>query len=265
MAIPKNTFVLVEYTIRVKDTNELVDTTLENIAKKEGRYDPEKVYEPILVIVGEGRLIPGFEEHIEQNGEVGKELTVEIPPEKAYGPRDPSKVRVLNARELLRSGIVPEVGKIIEIGGNVGVIRAISGGRVLVDFNHPLAGKTLICTYKIVKILEDDTEKIRYLLHRRYRRVPPDRFAVVIDEKEKTVTIEIPREIYFDKDIQIVKALVAEEIYKYIGKYDTVVYLERFKRATEAPREAKEETEVEPKQEQIQKQVEEATSSQQQS
>ncbi len=263
MAIPKNTFVLIEYTIRVKDTNELVDTTLEDVAKKEGRYDPEKVYEPILVIVGEGRLIPGFEEHIEQSGEVGKGLTVEIPPEKAYGARDPSKVKVLNARELLRSGIVPEVGKIIEIGGNVGVIRAISGGRVLVDFNHPLAGKTLICTYKIVKILEDDIEKIRYLLHRRYRRIPPDRFTVVIDENERRVTIEIPREIYFDRDIQIVKALVAEEIYKYIGKYDTVVYIEKFRRAAEASREAKgETTKTESEQEQVQEQVKETTSNQ---
>ncbi len=252
MAIPRNTFVLVEYTIRVRDTNELVDTTLEDIAKKEGRYDPEKVYEPILVIVGEGRLIPGFEEHIEQSGEVGKELTVEIPPEKAYGLRDPSKVKVLNARELLRSGIVPEIGKIIEVGGSVGVIKAISGGRVLVDFNHPLAGKTLICTYKIVKILDDDVEKIRYLLHRRYRRIPPDRFTIVIDENERKITIGIPREIYFDKDIQIVKALVAEEIYKYIGKYDTVVYIEEFRRGAEASKETEDETtKAESKQEQV--------------
>ncbi|HID80392.1 MAG TPA: peptidylprolyl isomerase [Ignisphaera sp.] len=230
MAISKNTFILVDYTIRVKDTNELVDTTIEEIAKRENKYDPEKVYAPILVIVGEGRLIPGFEEHIESSGEVGKEFTIEIPPEKAYGHRDPSKVKVLNARELLRNGVVPEVGKVVEIGGNIGIIRAVSGGRVLIDFNHPLAGKTLICTYKILKIIEDDAEKIRYLLHRRYRRMAPERFIVITDENEKKVTIELPREIYFDRDIQIVKALVAEEIYKYIGKYDTVIYVEKFSR-----------------------------------
>ena len=234
MAISKNTFILIDYIIRVKDTNELIDTTIEEIAKKESKYDPEKVYAPILVIVGEGRLIPGFEEHIENSGEVGKEFTIEIPPEKAYGHRDPSKVKILNARELLRNRVVPEVGKVIEIGGNVGVIRAISGGRVLIDFNHPLAGKTLLCTYKILKVIEDDAEKIRYLLHRRYRRVAPERFAVVTDEHEKKVTIELPHEIYFDKDIQIVKALVVEEIYKYIGKYDTIIYVEKFSRAATA-------------------------------
>lgn len=234
MAISKNTFILVDYIIRVKDTNELIDTTIEEIAKKENKYDPERVYAPVLVIVGEGRLIPGFEEHIENSGEVNKEFTIEIPPEKAYGHRDPSKVKILNARELLRNGVVPEVGKVVEIGGSIGVIRAISGGRVLIDFNHPLAGKTLLCTYKILKVIEDDVEKIRYLLHRRYRRMTPERFVVVTDENEKKVMIELPREIYFDKDLQIVKALVAEEIYRYIGKYDTVIYVEKFSRTVTA-------------------------------
>ena len=234
MAISKNTFILVDYIVRVKDTNELIDTTIEEIAKKENKYDPERVYAPVLVIVGEGRLIPGFEEHIEKSGEVSKEFTIEIPPEKAYGHRDPSKVKILNARELLRNGVVPEVGKVVEIGGNIGVIRAISGGRVLIDFNHPLAGKTLLCTYKILRVIEDDVEKIRYLLHRRYRRMTPERFVVETDENEKRVMIELPREIYFDKDLQIVKALVAEEIYRYIGKYDTVIYVEKFSRAVTA-------------------------------
>ncbi len=242
MAIPKNSFVLVDYVLRIKDTGELVDTTIADIAMKEGKYSEDRVYEPLLVIVGEGRIIPGLEEHIEKFGELGKEFTVEIPPEKAYGPRDPNKVKIVNARDLLRQGIVPEVGKVVEIGNNIGVIKAVSGGRVLIDFNHPLAGKTLVCTYRIVKILEDDKEKIQYLLHRRYRRIPPERFVVIVNENERSVTIEIPQEVFFDKDIQIVKAIVAEEIYRYIGKYDTVSYVERIRRRGIVETSPKEET-----------------------
>ncbi len=228
MAIPKNSFVLIDYVLRIKDTGELVDTTMEDVAKKEGKYDPNKVYEPLLVIVGEGRVLKGLEEHIESSGEVGKEFEIEIPPEKAYGPRDPSKVRIFNARDLLRNGIVPEVGKTVEIGNAVGVIKAVSGGRVLIDFNHPLAGKTLVCKYRIVKVVEDDVEKVRHLLHRRYKRVPLDKFQVELDRDGGEVRVVTPREILLDRDLQLVKALVAEEIYRYLSYVKKVTYLDIF-------------------------------------
>ncbi len=230
MAIPKNSFVLIEYTLKVKDTGELIDTTIEDVAKKEGKYSPDRVYEPLLVIVGEGRVIKGLEEHIEQHGEVGKEFEIEIPPEKAYGERDPKKVKVFNARDLLRNGIVPEVGKTVEIGNAVGVIKSISGGRVLIDFNHPLAGKTLICKYRIIKVIEDDVEKIKHLLHRRYKRVPLDRFDVSVDKDKGEVRIVTPREILLDRDLQLVKAIVAEEIYRFLEGYNKVVYVDAFEK-----------------------------------
>jgi len=230
MAIPRNSFVLIEYELRIKDTGELVDTTSEELAKKEGKYDPDKVYEPLLVIVGEGRVLKGLEEHIEKEGEVGKEFTIEIPPEKAYGPRDPKKVKILSYRELARRGIVPEVGKTIEIDGQVGIVKSVSGGRVLVDFNHPLAGKTFVCKYKIIKIIEDEAEKVKHLLHRRYRRVPIERFQVELDTENKAVKVETPKELLFDRDLQLVKAIVAEEVYKYLPNYDKVIYIDKFEK-----------------------------------
>jgi len=232
MAIQKNSFVLIDYVMRSKDTGELIDTTIEDIAKRENKWEADKIYEPLLIIVGENRIIRGLEEHIENFAEAGKEYEIEIPPEKAYGVRDPSKVKILSIRELLRNNVVPEVGKTVEVGGQVGIVKAITGGRVLIDFNHPLAGKTFVCRYKVVKILDDDTEKIKYLLHRRYRRIPIDRFKVFIDQNSNSVTIEIPKEILLDRDLQLVKAIVAEEIYKYIGKYNTVTYIERFERVS---------------------------------
>jgi peptidylprolyl isomerase len=231
MAIPKNSFVLIDYIIRAKDTGELIDTTLEDVAKKENKWGADKIYEPLLVIVGENRVIQGLEEHIETSAEVGKEFEIEIPPEKAYGMRDSSKVKIVNVRELLKNNVVPEVGKTVELGGQVGVVKAITGGRVLIDFNHPLAGKTITCRYRVVKILEDDVEKVRHLLHRRYKRIPLERFNITIDQNSNSVSIEIPKELLLDRDLQLVKAIVAEEVYKYIGKYNTVIYIEKFEKA----------------------------------
>lgn len=230
MPISRNSFVLIDYILRAKDANELVDTTIEDVAKKENKYETDKVYEPLLVIVGENRVVQGLEEHIETVAEPNQEYEIEIPPEKAYGTRDPSKVKVMSLGTLLRRNVVPEVGKTIEIDGQVGIVKAVSGGRVLVDFNHPLAGKTLICKYKVIKVIEDVAEKVKWLLHRRYRRIPLDRFNVVTDPEKKSISIELPREIYFDKDLQLVKALVVEEIYKYIGEYRTITYVEKYEK-----------------------------------
>lgn len=230
MPISRNSFVLIDYILRAKDTNELVDTTIEDVAKKENKYETDKVYEPLLVIVGENRVVQGLEEHIETVAEPNQEYEIEMPPEKAYGTRDPSKVKVMSLGTLLRRNVVPEVGKTIEIDGQVGIVKAVSGGRVLVDFNHPLAGKTLICKYKVIKVIEDVAEKVKWLLHRRYRRIPLDRFNVVTDPEKKSISIELPREIYFDKDLQLVKALVVEEIYKYIGEYRTITYVEKYEK-----------------------------------
>lgn len=228
MAIPKNSFVLIDYEIRSKDGNELLDTTIEDIAKKEQKFDPEKVYEPLLVIVGENRIIQGLEEHIENVAEPNNEYEIEIPPEKAYGNRDPSKTKIFSLSTLIKKNIIPEINKTVEIDGQIGIVKAISGGRVLIDFNHPLAGKTLICRYRVVKVIEEVSEKVKYLLHRRYKKVPIDRFNIIVDQENKNITIEIPRELYLDKDIQLVKALVAEEIYRYIGDIKSVTYIEKY-------------------------------------
>jgi len=228
--IPKNSFVLIDYELRLKETNELVDTTREDVAKQENRYEPDRIYEPLLVIVGEKRIIEGLEEHIEKVADPDKEYIIEIPPEKAYGVRDPSKVKIVSLRNLLQRNIAPEVGKPIEIDGQTGIVKAISGGRVLIDFNHPMAGRTLVCKYKIVKVIDDVSEKVQWLLHRRYRRVPVERFAVAVDQDKKTISVDLPREIYLDRDLQLVKAIVAEEIYRYIGDFKTVVYVERYEK-----------------------------------
>ncbi|HIP85140.1 MAG TPA: peptidylprolyl isomerase, partial [Pyrodictium sp.] len=131
MAFNDGDFVLVEYDLWVKDTGSLIDTTDEEKARKEGIYDPRERYGPRLVIVGEGRLIRGLEEAI-KGLDVGKEIEVEIPPEKAFGKRDPNKIKVYPKTEFLKHGIVPEPNKVVEIDGKPAIIRSVTGGRVIV-------------------------------------------------------------------------------------------------------------------------------------
>jgi len=226
MAFNDGDFVLVEYDLWVKDTGSLIDTTDEEKARKEGIYDPRERYGPRLVIVGEGRLIRGLEEAI-KGLDVGKEIEVEIPPEKAFGKRDPNKIKVYPKTEFLKHGIVPEPNKVVEIDGKPAIIRSVTGGRVIVDFNHPLAGRTVKARVKAVKKLELVDEKIKYLVLRRLPPVIGDQDVnVEYDAQSKTAKVMFNEKILNVNDAEIAKRIVVEEIKRYVLEVDSIVFEE---------------------------------------
>jgi len=227
MPLKERDFVLVEYTVKVKDTGEVIETTSEEVARSSGLYREGEVYGPKLMIIGEGRYVRGFEEAV-ASSEVGEERTVEVEPAKAYGDRDPNRVKILSLRELAKLNIVPEPGKAIEVGGAVGIVKSISGGRVVVDFNHPLSGKTLVFTYKVVKKIEDPVEKIKYLMLRRSRRLSADKLVVRLSQDMVRVEIETPEEVVLAEDLQIFKKAVADDIFKYLPEVKQVVFIDSF-------------------------------------
>ena len=226
MAFNDGDFVLVEYDLWVKDTGSLIDTTDEEKARKAGIYDPRERYGPRLVIVGEGRLISGLEEAIKEL-DVGKEIEIEIPPEKAFGKRDPNKIKVYPKTEFLKHGIVPEPNKVVEIDGRPAIIRSVTGGRVIVDFNHPLAGRTVKARVKAVKKLESVDEKVKHLV---LRRLPPvigeQDIDVEYDAQSKMAKVVFNEKMLNVNDAEIVKRIVVEEVKRYVLEVDKIVFEE---------------------------------------
>ncbi len=155
--------VYIDYVAKIKETGEIVDITNEKKAKEIGIFNEKIKYEPLPVIIGKGFLIPGLEEELLKMN-VGEEKIIEIPPEKAFGLRDENLVKIFKVSDFEKQNIKPEVGKFVKIGNFKGKIISVSGGRVLVDFNNPLAGKTLIYELKIVKKAEKDLEKVIAIL-----------------------------------------------------------------------------------------------------
>ncbi len=95
--------------------------------------------------------------------EINKPSTVEISPEKGFGPRDPLKIKRVPIKQLYAKEINPVVGAQIEFQGKDAVVRSIGAGRVLLDFNPPLAGKTLVYDITVTKKFESKEEKIGLL------------------------------------------------------------------------------------------------------
>jgi peptidylprolyl isomerase len=221
-------FVLIEYTVRVKETGNIVDTTSEELARKENIYESGRVYGPVLVVIGKKWINEVVENAIREMN-IGEEKTVEVPPEKAFGQRDPSKVRIIPLREFRRRNIGVRVGDVVDFGGAKGVVKSISGGRVVVDFNHPLAGKTLIYKVKVVGKLEEINDKIKALATR-YLQIPGNELEIIYDRENKRVEITIPTKYITKRDLQYAKVSLATSIYEFF-KNDVVeiVFKEIFK------------------------------------
>jgi len=150
MKVEKGDFVVFNYIGRFEN-GEIFDTTYEDIAKEAGIYVEDRTYGPLGANVGVGELIPGMDEAL-IGMEIGEKKTIVVPPEKGYGmPRDDLIIEVPIV-EFEKAGIEPVEGAYIMTDSGIARITAITEENVTLDFNHPLAGKTLTFEVEIVDI-----------------------------------------------------------------------------------------------------------------
>jgi peptidylprolyl isomerase len=226
MTLQKGDFAIIDYVAKVKETGEIFDTTNEEIAKKEHLYKEGDIYEPKLVVIGEGWVLKALDESL-TTMEIGKSASAEIPPAKAFGDRDPDKVRRVPLRQLLAKEITPSIGLRIEYGGKMATVRAIGAGRVLLDYNPPLAGKTLVYEVTVQRRLETPKERVSAIIHRRIPAVEQTKFELII--KPKTVSVEMPEEAFYLEGIQVAKRGIVMDVQKFFPKMTSVKFTETFK------------------------------------
>jgi peptidylprolyl isomerase len=231
MAVKPGDFLLVNYTLKVKESGETVDTTYDAVAKDTHLHREDSTYGPRFIILGEGWLPKGLEDSL-VGLDTGKQTTVELPPDKGYGTRDPAKMRLVPLRRFREQG-VPSPGAQIELDGRAATVRAVGAGRVQVDYNHPLAGRTLIYEVSIEKVLEDDTEKVLNIISKRIPEVDKAKFSV--ERTSSDLTIEVPEEAFYLSGLQVAKKSVTSDLQKYFPNIETISFREVFKRATPAP------------------------------
>ncbi|NHJ03844.1 MAG: peptidylprolyl isomerase [Candidatus Heimdallarchaeota archaeon] len=226
--IKQGDFVRISFSLRVKESGLLIETTDEKLATKENIYDEKNNYGPRLMIVGnEEMFLKKLNDEI-----IGKEenakFKVEIPPEETFGHWDSSKVKLLGRKELVAKDIFPEVGRQITWGNQTGIVKSMVGGRVRVDFNHPLVGQTIIYEVEIAERISTIKKKLEILIDYRMPGVDVSTFTIK-DEKDK-VTIIIPEEIISrDPYIQFRKMRIATDINKNFPDRKEVIFIDSFK------------------------------------
>jgi peptidylprolyl isomerase len=222
----KGSLILVDYTSKVKDTNEVFETTVEEEAKKHSLHDANMKYQPKLVSVGESWVIKGLDDAL-ANANVGDKTTVEVPPDKGFGVRDAGKVRMIPLRKLGEDAEKVSVGDTIEIDQKKGIIRFIGSGRVQVDFNHRFAGKTILYAINVVKALEADEDKIMGILK---RHMPVEDTKIAFKKNGNALDITIPEELFRVDGLQIIKHFIQMDVFKFVASIEKVNFVETYQK-----------------------------------
>ncbi len=216
--------ILADYTGKIKDTGQIIETTRKSDAEKAGTADPTRSYEPRLIAVGEGWVLKGLDEALAKS-DPGQTMDVELTPDKAFGNRDPTKVSRYPIRKFGEKASELEVGEDVEIDNRVGIVRSIESGRVFVDFNHRYAGKTLEYNVEIKQKLDDNSAKIEALIR---RRLPIEKEKVKFEAQDgKEIKISIPNDYFLLDGLQIIKRAISNDLFKFL-KPEKVEFVEDY-------------------------------------
>jgi FKBP-type peptidyl-prolyl cis-trans isomerase 2 len=137
MTVNENSTVKVHYTGRLED-NTVFDSSIDR--------------EPLTAELGKGMLIPGFEQGL-QGMKSGDKKTITIPAAEAYGPIREDMTQEVE-RQFVPEGV--EAGQQLTANGPQGpiivTVAEVKENTVILDANHPLAGKDLIFDLEVVEV-----------------------------------------------------------------------------------------------------------------
>jgi FKBP-type peptidyl-prolyl cis-trans isomerase SlyD len=154
MEIGKDTFVILEYTVRLDD----------------GTYvkgDPESGPASLNFIVGYDQVLPALETRLLGVAE-GAQLELAIPSEEAFGEVQPQLVEHRSLHEFPRGKDLVAGKWVVAVNEDTNAqfsyfVREKTEDAVVLDFNHPLAGKALYYSIKVVKVRPASAEELAYL------------------------------------------------------------------------------------------------------
>jgi FKBP-type peptidyl-prolyl cis-trans isomerase 2 len=218
--VKKSDFIELDYIGKLKD-GRVFDTNIEDVGKKENIQKND--YKPLIVCVGENQVVKGLDKNLD-GVEAGKDYTFEISAEDAYGKKDPKLVRIVSKNIFTKQKLNPYPGMQITAEGMMGMVRSVSGGRVFVDFNHPLSGKDLTFDIRVKKIIKEVKEKVQGLLSS-LLMLDPSKYKLEITGKKLKIIPEF-------KLPDVMLNSVTEKIKKLVPEISSIEFVEPKKEST---------------------------------
>lgn len=161
--IKEHDFVEIDYIAKLKGTNQIFDLTIEKVAKEHNFNENHKHYGPVIICIGENNIVRGLDKGL--LGKTPGQYKLDISIEDGFGKKNPKLIRLVASSVFIKQNINPVPGLQLEIDGTIGTIRSVSGGRCIVDFNHPLAGRELEYDIILIKKVTAVKDKVKSMLN----------------------------------------------------------------------------------------------------
>ena len=183
MTLKKKDFIEIEFTGKVKD-GEVFDSNIKkDLEGTNLNFNPK----PFIFCLGEGMFLKGAEDFL-----IGKEIgehNIELSPEKAFGDRNQKLIQVVSMKVFREQKMNPVQGAMFNFDGRLAKILSVSGGRVIVDFNNPVAGKDVVYEMKVLRKVDDINEKTKALIQFLFKR------DLNFEINEKKVILKVEKEL----------------------------------------------------------------------
>ncbi|KKK42798.1 hypothetical protein LCGC14_1054480 [marine sediment metagenome] len=235
--VEEGNFILVKLTGRTQKGT-IFRVSSEEDAKKAGIFDEKKAeqgfYTPEFVIVGKsGFLNDGLTEIIKEMTYFEKR-SVRIPPSKAFGKRDPQKIERMGIAKFrkINDGKNPELGReFANKKGQRGVVTNVVQGRVIIDYNHPLAGQSIDYNLEIIDKIDDFDAKIEFfMINKGIPKENVSEFKIEYVKDEKILEITIPKMFLF-QNLTYVKFGLAMDLQTHMAEeINDVKFIEVFEK-----------------------------------
>ena len=190
--IKNHDFVEIDYVAKIKGLDQIFDLTNKKDATAHNFYDEHRKYGSMIICVGENNLISGLDKNL--LGKKPGKYKFEIDSNEGFGKKNPKLIKLVGKNIFIKQNINPVPGLQINIDGAIGTIRSISGGRCIVDFNHPLAGRDLEYDVNVIKIITDNKDKIKSLLNF-VLGLDDEYFEIIENEKSIRISLKTSKKV----------------------------------------------------------------------
>ena len=201
MILKKGDFIEVLFTGKLNDGEIFDSNIVEDLKNTNLNTEPK----PFIFPLGKDMFVKGIDSFL-----IGKEIgeySIELKPEDAFGKRNPKLIQMVPTKAFVKNKINPIPGAMFNFDGRLAKILTVSGGRVMVDFNNPIAGKDVFYKVIVNRIVENKKEQVSALNELFFRK---DFESEIIENKLKL------------KVVKTIKPLI--EMFK--DKYKDVLNLE---------------------------------------
>lgn len=203
MKTKKNDFIEIDFVARIKDSN-VFDTTKPEEAKKTGLMNEKNKgqFKPLAICIGQGMTVEGLDKGLEDK-ELDIEYEIELKPEQAFGLRNAKLVRTVPLSAFKE---LPQQGMFVSVNDMIARVISITSGRVVLDFNNPLAGKHIVYKLQINKIIQEAEEKIKILASNSGLELS----SIKIENSDVKIELKGKKEKGKEKELELFKKKVKE-------------------------------------------------------